>query len=559
MLLNNSKNNLDLQEAYKSVYQNKELVSPQKDPEAGDGVMGPIGAPKKPQGGDHVRVTGETEPQRKSRYRAAYEEFKTDLKNYHLDKFNTWLNELQEEGYDIEKWEPTELIDTYIKENNLWKSKDIIHEAVYGGEKKEPEDKRMVVTKADKTGNTKAWQNYKSGHPSYTAAPHLKSDYEPEGELVDEAKVEADKEDWQKSNIRNKRRHDATGTTTPFRDRLVAHTSGRGVKKERGVKEEYVDEGRADKKLPEHERSAARLSRYDNPSGALALGGGQQRARRTEHEERRGIKKEEVELEEKRGLWDNIHARRKKGLPPKKPGQEGYPKTLNIEAANPAQQAAIAISMKEKGKKPKDVKEDIDQIIEGIRQARKNVGASKCWTGKKLGNPPTKMKGGKEVPNCVDEAARNAYAIGTSVAMRSTGDTPPLKKSTIKKAHKIARAIEKEEFAGNYQGPLYAPHPDLVSELNRLEKETGKDIKGKPVVKGGTLGGSDTHSKVMRHMHSVMGAGRMGAGGPIQPRGKKKDRGGPTPGPVQTPAQKVAKRRADAQRSQEMQNDTRGT
>lgn len=98
----------------------------------------------------------------------------------------------------------------------------------------------------------------------------------------------------------------------------------------------------------------------------------------------------------------------------------------------------------------------------------------------------------------------------------------------------------------------YQPEGESIDELNRLEKETGKDIKGKPVVKGGTLGGNDTHSKVMRHMHSVMGAGRMGAGGPIQPRGKKKDRGGPTPGPIQTPAQKVAKRRADAQRAQDM-------
>ena len=33
----------------------------------------------------------------------------------------------------------------------------------------------------------------------------------------------------------------------------------------------------------------------------------------------------------KPGLWANIHARRKKGLPPKKPGEDGYPKTLNIE------------------------------------------------------------------------------------------------------------------------------------------------------------------------------------------------------------------------------------
>jgi hypothetical protein len=32
----------------------------------------------------------------------------------------------------------------------------------------------------------------------------------------------------------------------------------------------------------------------------------------------------------KKGLWYNIHQRRKKGLPPKKPGDEDYPKTLNI-------------------------------------------------------------------------------------------------------------------------------------------------------------------------------------------------------------------------------------
>jgi len=48
-----------------------------------------------------------------------------------------------------------------------------LKEAVYGGEKKEPEDKRMTVTAADQKANTKAWQNYKAGHPSYKAAPHL--------------------------------------------------------------------------------------------------------------------------------------------------------------------------------------------------------------------------------------------------------------------------------------------------------------------------------------------------------------------------------------------------
>ena len=43
------------------------------------------------------------------------------------------------------------------------------------------------------------------------------------------------------------------------------------------------------------------------------------------------------------------------------------------------------------------------------------------------------------------EEARNPYAIGMAQAMKSTGDKPPLKKSTINKAHKIADAIKKED------------------------------------------------------------------------------------------------------------------
>ena len=44
------------------------------------------------------------------------------------------------------------------------------------------------------------------------------------------------------------------------------------------------------------------------------------------------IKTEEVEeIEEKRGLWDNIHAKRKRGEAPAKKGDKDYPKTLNVE------------------------------------------------------------------------------------------------------------------------------------------------------------------------------------------------------------------------------------
>ena len=36
-------------------------------------------------------------------------------------------------------------------------------------------------------------------------------------------------------------------------------------------------------------------------------------------------------INEKKGLWDNMHARRKAGKPKRKPGDKNYPKTLNVE------------------------------------------------------------------------------------------------------------------------------------------------------------------------------------------------------------------------------------
>jgi hypothetical protein len=72
------------------------------------------------------------------------------------------------------------------------------------------------------------------------------------------------------------------------------------------------------------------------------------------------------DVTEGKGLWYNILAKKRRGERPAKPGEKGYPKTLDIE--------------------------------EGLKQARKNVGASKCWPGKVATG--TKMKNGEEVPDC---------------------------------------------------------------------------------------------------------------------------------------------------------------
>ena len=97
------------------------------------------------------------------------------------------------------------------------------------------------------------------------------------------------------------------------------------------------------------------------------------------------MKKEETEeLDEKKGLYANIHAKRKRGEAPAKPGDEDYP------AKDAFKKAA------------KTAKKEEVEIEEGsLKQARKNVGASTGWDGYKAKG--TKTKNGRQVPNCVKE------------------------------------------------------------------------------------------------------------------------------------------------------------
>tara|TARA_B100002019_G_scaffold107540_1_gene92363 strand:- start:1727 stop:3832 length:2106 start_codon:yes stop_codon:yes gene_type:complete len=201
----------------------------------------------------------------------------------------------------------------------------------------------------------------------------------------------------------------------------------------------------------------------------------------------------EVIIEGKKGLWDNIHAKRKRGEAPAKKGDKDYPKTLNVEhhekdengkviehdveddvtegsaygiykgdgvdkiraprmqkgamaydgpnkAASEARDRILAKTKAKRAKikeetsnaatlnnkpsaaspkidTPKEKQSTVDpqcenqrsikakgstpktQVEEGLKQARKNVGADKCWDGYVAKG--TKKKNGKDVPNCV--------------------------------------------------------------------------------------------------------------------------------------------------------------
>ena len=144
------------------------------------------------------------------------------------------------------------------------------------------------------------------------------------------------------------------------------------------------------------------------------------------------MKKEETEeLEEKKGLYANIHAKRKRGEAPAKPGDEDYPaKDAFKKAAKTAKKEEVDLEegdglyanihakrkrgerMRSKGDKGAPTAQDFkdaaktakkeEVTTEGsMKQARKNVGASTCWDGYKAKG--TKTKNGRQVPNCVKE------------------------------------------------------------------------------------------------------------------------------------------------------------
>ena len=111
------------------------------------------------------------------------------------------------------------------------------------------------------------------------------------------------------------------------------------------------------------------------------------------------------------------------------------------------------------------------EMEEGLKQARKNVGADKCWDGYKAKG--TKMKDGKQVPDCQKE-----------------------------------ETIEEVE----------------LDERTRYAKETGKDPQtNRPSEKGGTMKGS-VMSKVRKDLIKTGGL-VSSRGKAIQPQGKKKEKG----------------------------------
>ena len=76
------------------------------------------------------------QPQYNSRYRKEWEALKLMEQEEYAQDFNEWKSGLVEEGYDISRWSESELVETFINEHDLWKSKDAIMKAISESDKK---------------------------------------------------------------------------------------------------------------------------------------------------------------------------------------------------------------------------------------------------------------------------------------------------------------------------------------------------------------------------------------------------------------------------------------
>ncbi len=83
-------------------------------------------------------------PMRKEgRYRSEWEQLKIMERDDYRQAFDTWIENLAEEGYDLDRWSDEELVETFITESDLWGSRDAVLEALLSSvEELDEEDKK---------------------------------------------------------------------------------------------------------------------------------------------------------------------------------------------------------------------------------------------------------------------------------------------------------------------------------------------------------------------------------------------------------------------------------
>lgn len=100
-----------------------------------------------------------------------------------------------------------------------------------------------------------------------------------------------------------------------------------------------------------------------------------------------------------------------------------------------------------------------------------------------------------EKKEAVKEAVDNPYAVGMAVAKKMKNDEPPLEKSTITKAHDIAKSIKKDEVKEEAK----YPHKMYSKDGKEVEAKTPEDHE--KYAKMGYTHKNETHSFMTKDMN----------------------------------------------------------
>ena len=174
--------------------------------------------------------------------------------------------------------------------------------------------------------------------------------------------------------------------------------------------------------------------------------------------------------EGKKGLWDNIHARRKKGLPPKKPGQEGYPKTLNIEEKKPKNCGCGQDPCITYGKGGKMEKEQVNEIsadlINKVRKKRKIQHSKEYMDNYGHVSKETQRKMDRNDKLTFSAGARKADKMGK--ALSKSMNEGAMKRMATDKEESKRLSASKGTFPGNDMA-TFKKKPKPVKEENIFE------------------------------------------------------------------------------------------
>jgi len=191
--------------------------------------------------------------------------------------------------------------------------------------------------------------------------------------------------------------------------------------------------------------------------------------------------------EGKRGLWDNIHAKQERikngsGEHMRKPGSKGAPTAhalkVSAEAVNPAQQAAIAIAIKNAGKKPKneEVETQFDLIEELVMELahEHNIDPEVIWEkfetidDEELYEAAVDAKGYKSSTGGLTQKGRDHYNNTDGGHLKAPVTTPPSKLSPNSKAAKRRKSFCAR--MSGVEGPMKKPNGEPSRKALALRK-----------------------------------------------------------------------------------------